>query len=272
MSTLTVAARVAQGPLYGLPAANNVPASLWDQCRTVATRNMPTGAPADFVDFCTSCLIVRGLTAQHKVPGDCASAAGVDFSNVQITQGIGQIAGSIASMAGASLPGIGAAISLIESIFAHHDQAVANEQNVICQVSGIINQVLTYYDAQVKSGALSPSTAYAGMQNFLAQCNARLSTIYKKCNASCVYGGVIAAHADFVQTYYPLIAPVQVGAHAPGAAPSATGTTPGGVVQIGNAVSSALSTITSGLSGAEKLVLLGLAAVGAFFAIKAVAE
>lgn len=272
MSTLTVAQRVAQGPLYGLPAANNVSADLWDLCRTVAMRNTPAGAPADFVDFCTSCLIVRGLTAQHKIPGDCARATGVDFSNVQITQGAGQIGASIASMVGASLPGIGAAISLISSIFAHHDQAVANEQNVICQVSGVINQVLTYYDAQVKSGALDPASAYKGMQSFLAQANAQLSTIYKKCNASCVYGGVIAAHADFVQSYYPLIAPVQAGAHAPGAAPSSTGTTPGGVIQIGSDLLSPVTAAVSGFSSTGKLILLGLAAVVVFFAAKAATQ
>lgn len=265
-------ATLAQAPLYGLPAANFVPADFQSQCLTVAQRNTPPGATADFVENCRAMLIARGLMARHKIPGDCASAASVDFSDVQAVQGVGQIAGSIASMAGASLPGIGIAIKLIQSIFAHHDVAVANEQKVICQVAGIINQVIAYYDKQVKSGAMVPSTAYNGMQSFFAQCNAQLSTIYKKCNASCQYEGFIAAHSDFVQSYYPYLAPVQVGAHAPGAAPSATGTTPGGVVQIGNAVSSALSGITSGLSGAEKLILLGLAAVGAFLAIKAVAE
>jgi hypothetical protein len=265
-------ATLAEAPLYGLPAANFVPADFRNQCLTVAQRNAPPGATADFVENCRVMLIARGLMARHKVPGDCASPVSVDFSDVQITQGAGEIANGIASMAGTALPGIGFAIRTIQNIFAHHDIAVANEQKVICQVAGIINQVIAYYDRQVRSGALAPSTAYAGMQRFFAQCNAQLSTIYKKCNASCQYEGFIAAHSDFVQSYYPYLAPVQFGAHAPGAAPTVNGTTPGGVLQIGSAILNPIEQAVSGFSSTGQLILLGLAAVGIFLIVKAAAQ
>ena len=269
----TVWDTLATAPAYGLPAANFVPLDFQPQCLTVATRHQPAGADSTFPQWCANQLIARGLMARHSVPGDCEYGGGVDFSEVQITQGAGQIAGGIASMAGASLPGIGQALSIIENIFAAHAQAVANEQKVICQVAGIINQVLAYYDQQVKSGNLSPATAYKGMQSFLNQCNARLQTIFKKsCDAACWYMAAIAAHADFVQSYYPYLAPVQLGAHAPGAAPAADGTVPGGVIQIGSTLLSPITGALAGFSSFEKLLLLGLAAVGGFFLIKAVAE
>jgi hypothetical protein len=279
-------ATLAQAPLYGLPTANFVPADFQSQCLTVAQRNVPPGATADFVENCRVMLIARGLMARHKVPGDCDRAGTLDLTNAGLTQEAGfaassgisaaaKIAGAgsgIASFAGAALPGIGIAVQAITQIFMHHAQAVITEQQVICQVSGVINQVIAYYDAQVKSGALAPSTAYSGMQNFFAQCNGKLATIYKKCNASCQYEGFIAAHSDFVQSYYPYLAPVQYGVHAPGAAPSASGTTPGGVIQVGNAIFSPIEQAVSGFSSTGKLILLGLAAVGIFLVAKAATQ
>jgi len=262
---------LATAPAYGLPAANFVPLEFQPQCTTIAQKHMPTGTDSSWTVWCANMLIARGLMARHSVPGDCENGGSVDFSDVQITQAAGQIANGIASMAGASLPGIGQALQLIEGIFAAHAQAVANEQKVICQVAGIINQVLAYYDKQVKSGAISPSAAYAGMQSFLNQCNAQLQTIFKKsCDAACWYMGVIAAHADFVQSYYPYIAPVQAAPHAPGAAPAVNGTTPGGVVQVGSAILSPVAALTSGLSSGEKFILLALAlGIGGYLAYEA---
>jgi len=261
---------LATAPAYGLPAANFVPLDFRPQCTLIAQKHIPAGADSTWVEWCANQLIARGLMARHSVPGDCEYGGSVDFSDVQIVQGSGQVASGIANMAGVALPGIGAAVSLISQIFAAHAQAVATEQKVICQVSGVINQVLAYYDKQVKAGGISPSAAYAGMQHFLNQCNGQLQTILKTCNAACWYGGVIAAHADFVQSYYPYIAPMQAAPHAPGAAPSVLGTVPGGVVQVGNAAVSAASVVVAGLTGTEKFILLLLAlGVGGYLAYEA---
>jgi len=166
-------------------------------------------------------------------PGDCGSATHVDLSGAQTVGQVGSAVSGIASMAGASLPGIGVAVQAIESIFAHHAQAVANEQATICSVLGVMNQVFRYYDQQVRSGIISPSTAYAGIQNFISQVTAKLQTIYKVCNSACVWIGVLQAHSDFVEVYYPQIAPSQLSAHAPGAPPSVYGGSPGGIIAVG---------------------------------------
>ncbi len=228
-SSYTVAQWLAIAPICGLPASRFVPTSLQTQAQTVAQRHLPSGAPSDWVTVCTASLIARGIIYYKNVPGDCGTPP-------QVSPNAEQTVGGITAMAGSTLPGIGPFVSAIGSVFsvlgATHAKAVANEQAIICQVAGIINQVFYYYDAQVANGNLSPSTAYAGMQNFLAQAQAQLSTIAKPCNASCVYEGILAAHADFVQSYYPTLAPESsvYEPQAPGAAPPALGGYPGGVV------------------------------------------
>lgn len=229
---------LAIGSVSGLPPSNFVPQALRAQCATVAQRNVPPGAPASFVMTCTASLIGRGIFYWKQNPGDCGANYPLDLTNASLTGSAGSIAASIAGSFGASIPGLGAAVQAIESIFAHHAQAVQTEQTTICQVASVINKVLAYYDDIVRRGLISPSTAYTAMQQYLAQVNAKLQTIYKSCNASCVYIGILAAHADFVKTYYPAIAPVQVAAHAPGAPPAVNGTRPGGVIQVGGALPS----------------------------------
>jgi hypothetical protein len=229
----SVSSTLGIAPACGLSPSRFVPQSLQSQAATVAQNNVPPGAPSDFVPYCTACLIARGIIYFKNVPGDCGSPTTLDFSSAQLTGQAGQVASGIAAMAGATLPGIGAAVTAIEDIFEAHAQAVANEQSTICKVAGIINQVFAYYDTLVAQGRLDPSSAYSGMQTFLAQANEQLQTIFKKCNAACVYQGILKAHAQFAQTYYPAIAPIQASSHAPGAPPAALGTVPGGVIQVG---------------------------------------
>lgn len=236
-----VADILAIAPLCGLPVANFAPLAYQAQAEVSAQKNLPPGAPSDWVSVCTASLLARGIVYYKNVPGDCGTPTQINTENAQLAGAAGQVASGIASMAGAALPGIGVFVSAIQSIFAAHAAAVANEQKTICAVAGVINQVFAYYDNLVKRGALSPSAAYTGMQTFLAQANAQLQTIEKKCNAACVYQGILAAHADFVVSYYPAIAPNQASAHAPGAPPSSSGTTPGGVIQVGGASETATS-------------------------------
>lgn len=261
----TVAGSLAIAPLCGLPVVNFVPASLQSQCATVAARHVPPGSPSDWLAVATASLIARGIIYFKNVPGDCGSPTQVDLSNASAAGEVGQAALGIASMAGASLPGIGVAISLIQGIFAHHAQAVATEQKTICAVAGVINQVFAYYDKQVRNGSISPSSAYTGMQTFLSQVDEQLATIYQSCNASCVYRGILAAHADFVESYYPAIAPVSIFSHAPGGAPSGLGSVPGGVIQVGETVLSPVASafgISAGALGLIVIALIALFAVG----------
>jgi hypothetical protein len=273
-----VADILAIAPLCGLPAQNFAPLAFQAQAETSAQKNLPPGAPSDWINVCTASLLARGIIYYKNVPGDCGTPTQINTTNEQLAGVGGQIASGIASMAGSTLPGIGVFVSAIQDIFAAHAAAVANEQKTICAVAGVINQVFAYYDNLVRRGALSPSAAYTGMQTFLAQANAQLQTIEKKCNAACVYQGILAAHADFVVSYYPAIAPNQASAHAPGAPPASSGTTPGGVIQVGGAYETAtsLSPLSSlsaplvsvaGVSFSTGEILLALAALVTILAI-----
>lgn len=225
---LTAAAQV------GLPPSNFVPQNLQSLAASVAGNSIPNSAPADFALVCQASLIARGIIYFKSVPGDCGTQTPLDLENSQLAGESGKIAIGIASMAGASLPGIGVAVSVIQQIFANHAAAVATEQATICKVALVINQVIPYYDGQVRAGNISPSTAYAGMQNFLAQVTEQLDAIKKTCDAACVYEGILSAHSRFVQQYWPQIAPPTIAPQAPGAPPSTLApTAPGGVVPVG---------------------------------------
>ena len=254
-SKWTVQNYLDSAPLVGLPSSGFVPQSLRSQCAAVANNSVPPSAPSTFPVVCQASLIIRGIFYFKSNPGDCGSPTQLDLTDASLTQISGAAAQSgvkiaaslagagsgIASMAGAALPGIGVAVQAITTIFANHAKAVATEQSVICSVSQVINQVIPHYDALVRSGQISPSTAYAGMQTFFNQVNAQLAQIEKTCDAACVYQGILKAHSAFVQMYYPQIAPAQAVAHAPGAAPSSI-TSPGGVVAVGGSATSAKPT------------------------------
>ena len=263
-NTANLAGWLAVAPLYGLPAKNFVPQSLWSLAGTVAARHIPPGAPPNFVIACQADLIARGIIYWQTNYVPCGKVAPVAPN--ELTTGVeGSAIAGISAMAGAALPGIGSFISAITGIFgAAHAQAVAKEQSTICQVAGVLNQAFAYYDAKVKSGLLSPSSAYAGMQSFLAQVNEQLQTIEEKCNAACVYQGHLAAHADFCQSYYPAIAPFSFLSGSPGGV-QLSGGVPGGIARAGEALIE-LPFEKLGLSGNSAL-LAGLAALVILFVI-----
>lgn len=221
----SVAAQLAIAPACGLPAINFAGPSFLSDAQTCAQNAKPPGSPADFVVVCTAQLMARGIIYYKQAPGDCGSPTQIDPSTEDIAVGIG-------SMVGSQIPGIGPFVAGIGSIFgafgAAHQQAVETEQATICKVAGLVNQLFAYYDALVRAGKVSPSVAYTGIQSFISQLNAQLQTIYKSCNASCVYQGVLSAHAAFVQIYYPAIAPVSFFQTKPASPPSQWGTNPGG--------------------------------------------
>ena len=260
-STATLPGWLAIAPLCGLPIANFAPSSFEEIAQTAATQSTPPGAPSVFVVPCTASLMARGIIYYKNAPGDCGRATTIVPGDTQ------EIASGISAMAGAiPLPGIGSFVQAITNIFgAAHTAAVQTEQATICQVAGVINQVFAYYDAQVKSGAISPSTAYVGLQAYIAQVNEQLSSIAKKCDAACVYMAQLAAHSIFVQSYYPAIAPVGLFSGAPGAAPATGSSSPGGVIATGEGIATGLLsplTAATGLSASViGIILLALFAL-----------
>lgn len=216
------------------------------QYRIVAMRNNPTGKPS-FVPPCEANLRARGLIYMKSTPGDCGSGSRTaGFGSGQIVGLSGTAAsgvigglGAAGAISGAATLGIGTAVTLavagIESVFAHHAQAVANEQSTICAVANYFNPLLKQLDAAVISGAISPDQGIAYVKQVCLQAINGLQSIVKQCNAACYFIGYLKAHADLVNSLYPAISPAPtMGAQAPGSAPSTYGNTPGGVTDGGS--------------------------------------
>lgn len=216
------------------------------QYNIVAMRNNPTGK-ANFVPPCEANLRARGLIYYKKNPGDCGSAPTAGgFGSGQIVGLSGQAAagvvggiGAAGVISGAATFGIGTAVTLtvagIEQLFAHHAEAVRNEQATICAVAAYFNPLLKQIDQAVMSGAISSDQGVTYVRQVTQQAINGLQSIYKKCNAACYFIGYLKAHADLVSSLYPAIAPHPVmGAQAPGSAPSTYHNTPGGVTDSGS--------------------------------------
>lgn len=232
-------------PQFGLPPGNFAPSSMYDQAQISAQRNPPPnpssikykGRVYSVTPLCTACLIARGIIYWRTGNVPCSANVTLDLSaqNAEVT-GIGNAVLGIASMAGASLPGIGPAINAIESIFkgiiAGHAQAVAMEQNTICQVAGVINKVFAHYDGLVRDGSISVAQAVAGIQSYIAQVNGQLAKISRTnpTNEGTIIQSILSAHADFAHSYYTEIAPASFFTGAPGSAPLGLSGIPGGIV------------------------------------------
>lgn len=221
----------AQG-LYAYPGPIGIP-GLDPQYKLVAMRNKPAGSPADFAIVCEACLRARGLLYWKQNAGDCPAPAAIPgISSGQIVGLSGQAAsgvlgglGAAGVISGAATFGIGTAVTLavsaIEGIFAHHAQAVANEQSTICSVAGYFNPLMKQIDNAVATGKISDQEGIAYVRQVAQQAITGLQGIYKVCNAACVYQGILKAHIDFVGFFYPLLSPIdQFTQNRPGQAPS----------------------------------------------------
>jgi hypothetical protein len=130
--------------------------------------------------------------------------------------------------------GISAAVSLavagIEDIIAHHAQAVANEQNTICNVSNYFNTAKSQIDQAVRSGNISPDEGVTYLIQVANQAKLGLASIEQTCNAACYYRGFVQAFINYARTWYDSIAPAgAMWPQNPGGVPTTYGTPPGGV-------------------------------------------
>lgn len=236
----------AQG-LLPYPGYTGLPSGFDNLYTIVATRNRPSGTNSGFMVGCVASLRARGLIYMKKNPGDCGTPLGVPgFSSGQIVGLSGQAAsgviggiGAAGVLTGPATLGIGTAVSLavsgIESIFAHHAQAVANEQSTICAVVNYFNPLVKALDQAVASGQITPDQGVTYMRQVTQQAINGLQGIYKKCNAACYFIGYLRAHADFASSLYPILSPTPSGlaAQAPGTPPATFGMPPGGVPDAG---------------------------------------
>jgi hypothetical protein len=107
--------------------------------------------------------------------GGAAAAAAATGGLLGIVPIVGTIAGPI--------------ITLIASIFQHHEQAVAKEEGTLCGCCASFNQYLDAVDAAVFSGEISPA---AGMQ-YLNQLQGQFLTCIQPVTNACVVGDSNAA-------------------------------------------------------------------------------
>jgi hypothetical protein len=231
--------------LYPYPGLPGLPQDIDRQYAVVALRNKPSSAPAGFAVLAEACLRARGILYHKSVPGDCGRAAapsGITSGQIVGLSGMaasGVVGGLSAAgvLAGPATLGISSAVSLavagIEDVFQHHAQAVANEQSTICSMAAYFNGVCPQIDQAVLSGAITYDQGVTFMRQVTQQAISGLQSIYKPCNAACVYQGVLRAHADFVSYLYPRISPIWQGAQAPASAPVTPNNPPGAVPDAG---------------------------------------
>jgi hypothetical protein len=210
--------------------------------RAAVAQSKPSGAPSGYPITCEAMLRAGGMIYWRTSPGDCPAPTApggitsgqiVGMSGTAASGVIGAL-GAAGTLAGPATLGISTAVSLavsaIEGIFQHHDIAVANEQQTICQVAQFFNQAKRSIDNAVRAGQITPDEGVAYLTQICNQAKTGLASIMKSCNAACVFQGVAQAFINYARTWYDSISPtVGAFAQAPGGPPSGYGTPPGGV-------------------------------------------
>lgn len=205
-------------------------------------QSKPSGAGSDYQTAGEACLRAGGILYWTATGAPCqfpTVSGGVTSGQVvglsgSAASGIFGGLGAAGIIGGAATLGITAAISLavggIETIFANHAAAVANENHTICQVAGYFNGAKAQIDAAVRSGQITSDQGVTYLTQVANQAKSGLASIMKVCNASCVYGGILQAFINFARTWYDSIAPRNLPTpQAPGGPPTSWGTPPGGV-------------------------------------------
>lgn len=104
---------------------------------------------------------------------------------------------------------IGAAISILSAITAHHKQAVQREQGLECSLIGPVNQALQVIEQATNSGNITPQQAQSALStllsDFRAQATGGLGGLQEKhgtCNAMCWYAYFLKAIITKKQNRY----------------------------------------------------------------------
>jgi hypothetical protein len=217
---------------------------------SVITADAPAGVmgagPQEpgFGNLCEACLRARAVLYYKTSPGDCGTATPLVDPSATDLSVAASVGGSVASAAGLAIPGLGTIISLIESIFEEHAEAVQTEETTLCAVSIQATPAIKSIDAGVAAGTITPAQGIANMAQLVQTMNTGLAKIEKTpTDAAAYYVGVMNAHLSFAQIYYPLLAPA-------------------GLKGFGIKISDALSGFTSGTG---LLVILGILLVAVIF-------
>jgi hypothetical protein len=127
-------------------------------------------------------------------PSGCPAGATGSIAGAALTKTASSILITLAGVTTALGPiaAIAAPIlGVFSTIFAHHAQAVAQEQAIVCSAVPSAAQALSVIEAAMRNGTIDPGTAIASIQQVQAEFQQTVAPILKmstsQCNAACVW-------------------------------------------------------------------------------------
>lgn len=206
-----------------------------DQAAQVA---MPTSTISSKAGFTQSVYndIVQAAQSGDFVafnPSGCPQAATGSIAGAALTK----VGSNIAiQLAGASsiLGPIGAIaapiLGIFSSIFTHHAQAVAKEQQVVCSAVPSAGQALQVIEQAVQNGTIDPATGIASLQQVVSEFQTAVQPIIKmnssQCNAACVWTKELQAIVAEMSSQWQDQINAATGSATPATGSTAAGSTP----------------------------------------------
>lgn len=152
------------------------------------------------------CLRLNRLPYAKKTPGDCGTATGVQ-GNMALGLGVTALKTGLSAV-----PIIGGLLASLSSFipFAHHAQAVANEQATLCDVSVNWAGFSSAMEQALRSKQIGLQDAVTRLDQFAAQLKAELATISNSAQKNAGYGYSKAVDALVLfdkEAVYPSLVP-----------------------------------------------------------------
>lgn len=147
--------------------------------------------------------------------------SGNPTEDLSLTQAAGKIAGAttgaLATAAsgtaavalGAATFGIGIVVAILSAIFAHHAQAVEQEQQIECTVTAAANNSMNVLAEGVSSGQIAPADAATALNTLYSQYQAMAKPSFGTspwCNANCELEIVMLGMVIYWQAQYNAMA------------------------------------------------------------------
>jgi len=232
--------RTARGRLHRLGAITP------DQAAQTAMPTSQISSRAGFTQAVYNNIVAAAQSGNFETfnPSGCSLAPSGAAIKSAVTSSGAAIAGKVALMlpppANVILAGVAAALNVFGALFAHHAQAVAKEQQVVCAAVPAASDALTAIEQAVAAGTVSPADGIAMLQNLLSSFKSQVSSIIKEnssqCNAACVWVKQLTAIVAELTSQYQDLAAQQ----AANPLAIATGASAGGVNWLPLAIAAAV--------------------------------
>lgn len=139
---------------------------------------------------------LRDGTMAISIAGSAGLISGIaaPFASGGIAAGGGITLGSVL---GAATFGIGIALGVFGAIYAHHAQAVAQEQRILCASVPSVNEAFAAIEDAVTSGRVTPANGQQLLAQLFQEFDQTVAPIRKMdnshCNAACVWTRAVQA-------------------------------------------------------------------------------